>query len=197
MVAEAVAVGTYVPIEPMSLKEAGLTDSEVEGLILKFLAARGDASGWTISDQIKLPYRLVVNCLNQLKDARLIGYRGSAGVNDFLYQITDHGRDTARRLAHQSTYFGAAPVSLEDYKAHGGLKGLRTAIAMVPADVVKQVTDSGLRGRGGAGFPTGIKWKTVLDAAGPQKYIVCNADEGDSGTFADRMIMEGDPFVVI
>ncbi|UDF28000.1 UNVERIFIED_ORG: NADH-quinone oxidoreductase subunit NuoF [Roseateles sp. XES5] len=89
------------------------------------------------------------------------------------------------------------PVSLEDYKAHGGLKGLETAIAMAPADVVKQVTDSGLRGRGGAGFPTGIKWKTVLDAPGPQKYIVCNADEGDSGTFADRMIMEGDPFVLI
>ena len=124
MVAEAVAVGTYVPIEPMSLKEAGLTDSEVEGLILKFLAARGDASGWAISDQIKLPYRLVVNCLNQLKDARLIGYRGSAGVNDFLYQITDHGRDTARRLAHQSTYFGAAPVSLEDYVAAVEAQGI-------------------------------------------------------------------------
>ncbi|GMB83433.1 NADH-quinone oxidoreductase subunit NuoF [Shinella zoogloeoides] len=89
------------------------------------------------------------------------------------------------------------PVSLEDYRAHGGLKGLETAIAMPPADVVKQVTDSGLRGRGGAGFPTGIKWKTVLDAQAPQKYIVCNADEGDSGTFADRMIMEGDPFVLI
>ena len=89
------------------------------------------------------------------------------------------------------------PVSLDDYRAHGGLKGLETAIAMAPADVVKQVTDSGLRGRGGAGFPTGIKWKTVLDAPGPQKYILCNADEGDSGTFADRMIMEGDPFVLI
>ncbi|MDX3978771.1 NADH-quinone oxidoreductase subunit NuoF [Shinella sp.] len=94
------------------------------------------------------------------------------------------------------------PVSLEDYKAHGGLKGLENAIAMAPADVVKQVTDSGLRGRGGAGFPTGIKWKTVLDAPlnaekGDRKYIVCNADEGDSGTFADRMIMEGDPFVLI
>ncbi len=94
------------------------------------------------------------------------------------------------------------PVSLEDYKAHGGLKGLQAAIAMAPADIVRQVTDSGLRGRGGAGFPTGIKWKTVLDAPidtekGPQKYIVCNADEGDSGTFADRMIMEGDPFVLI
>ena len=89
------------------------------------------------------------------------------------------------------------PVSLEDYKAHGGLKGLEKAITMAPLDVVKEVTDSGLRGRGGAGFPTGIKWKTVLDAPGPQKYIVCNADEGDSGTFADRMIMEGDPFVLI
>ncbi|MGJ7042957.1 formate dehydrogenase iron-sulfur subunit [Shinella sp. BE166] len=89
------------------------------------------------------------------------------------------------------------PVSLDHYKAHGGLKGLENAIAMAPADVVKQVTDSGLRGRGGAGFPTGIKWKTVLDAPGDRKYIVCNADEGDSGTFADRMIMEGDPFVLI
>ncbi|ANH05930.1 NADH-quinone oxidoreductase subunit NuoF [Shinella sp. HZN7] len=89
------------------------------------------------------------------------------------------------------------PVSLEDYKAHGGLRGLKKAIAMAPADIVKEVTDSGLRGRGGAGFPTGIKWKTVLDAPGDQKYIVCNADEGDSGTFADRMIMEGDPFVLI
>ncbi|ULJ71785.1 formate dehydrogenase beta subunit [Rhizobium gallicum] len=89
------------------------------------------------------------------------------------------------------------PLSLKDYEAHGGLAGLRLAAAMAPADVVKEVTDSGLRGRGGAGFPTGIKWKTVLDAAGERKYIVCNADEGDSGTFADRMIMEGDPFVLI
>ncbi|WP_086999968.1 formate dehydrogenase beta subunit [Rhizobium sullae] len=89
------------------------------------------------------------------------------------------------------------PLSLEDYEAHGGLAGLHRAVAMAPADVVKEVTDSGLRGRGGAGFPTGIKWKTVLDAAGDRKYIVCNADEGDSGTFADRMIMEGDPFVLI
>ena len=89
------------------------------------------------------------------------------------------------------------PVSLVDYEAHGGLVGLKAAIAMTPSDVVTTVTDSGLRGRGGAGFPTGIKWRTVLDTAGEQKYIVCNADEGDSGTFADRMIMEGDPFVLI
>ncbi len=89
------------------------------------------------------------------------------------------------------------PLSLADYEAHGGLAGLRRAVAMQAADIVREVTDSGLRGRGGAGFPTGIKWKTVLDAAGSRKYIVCNADEGDSGTFADRMIMEGDPFVLI
>ncbi|MBB3542669.1 MULTISPECIES: NADH-quinone oxidoreductase subunit NuoF [unclassified Rhizobium] len=89
------------------------------------------------------------------------------------------------------------PLSLDDYEAHGGLAGLRRAVSMLPTDVVKEVTDSGLRGRGGAGFPTGIKWKTVLDAPGERKYIVCNADEGDSGTFADRMIMEGDPFVLI
>ncbi|MBL0374952.1 NADH-quinone oxidoreductase subunit NuoF [Rhizobium sp. KVB221] len=89
------------------------------------------------------------------------------------------------------------PLSLDDYKSLGGLTGLERALGMSGIDVVKEVTDSGLRGRGGAGFPTGIKWKTVHDAAGPQKYIVCNADEGDSATFADRMIMEGDPFVLI
>jgi formate dehydrogenase iron-sulfur subunit len=89
------------------------------------------------------------------------------------------------------------PLSLDSYERHDGLKGLRKAVAMQPAGIVAQVTESGLRGRGGAGFPTGIKWKTVLDAAGDQKYIVCNADEGDSGTFADRMVMEGDPFVLI
>ncbi|MBL4917949.1 formate dehydrogenase beta subunit [Szabonella alba] len=89
------------------------------------------------------------------------------------------------------------PLDLDDYRAHGGLAGLVRAAAMTGAEIVAEVTASGLRGRGGAGFPTGIKWKTVHDAPGPQKYIVCNADEGDSGTFADRMIMEGDPFSLI
>jgi len=89
------------------------------------------------------------------------------------------------------------PLSLEDYKAQGGLRGLERALSMPPAYVVERVTESGLRGRGGAGFPTGIKWKTVMDAVADRKYIVCNADEGDSATFADRMIMEGDPFVLI
>ena len=88
------------------------------------------------------------------------------------------------------------PRSLADYKAHDGTKGLAKALAD-PGGVVAEVTQSGLRGRGGAGFPTGIKWKTVADTKADRKYIVCNADEGDSGTFADRMIMEGDPFVLI
>lgn len=89
------------------------------------------------------------------------------------------------------------PLSLDDYRAHGGLVGLDRAKGMTKAQIVAEVTESGLRGRGGAGFPTGIKWKTVSEAAGDQKYIVCNADEGDSATFADRMLMEGDPFTLI
>ena len=89
------------------------------------------------------------------------------------------------------------PVSIDHYIAYGGYQGLRRAIEMSGADIVAAVTESGLRGRGGAAFPTGIKWKTVLDMIADRKYIVCNADEGDSGTFSDRMIMEGDPFVLI
>jgi formate dehydrogenase iron-sulfur subunit len=89
------------------------------------------------------------------------------------------------------------PLSLPDYVAHGGYRGLQRALSLAPEEIVAEVTNSGLRGRGGAGFPTGIKWKTVLGAASDQKYICCNADEGDSGTYADRMILEGDPFVLI
>lgn len=88
-------------------------------------------------------------------------------------------------------------LSLDDYRAHGGFRGLERAISIGPAATVEEVAESGLRGRGGAGFPTGIKWRTVAQAVAPRKYIVCNADEGDSGTYADRMIMEGDPFVLI
>ena len=89
------------------------------------------------------------------------------------------------------------PTSVDDYEAHGGLVGLRKALAMTSEQIVDEVTDSGLRGRGGAGFPAGIKWKTVLNTAADQKYICCNADEGDSGTFADRMLMEGDPLTLV
>lgn len=89
------------------------------------------------------------------------------------------------------------PRSVEDYVAHDGYKGLQRALTLSSDEILNDVTTSGLRGRGGAGFPTGIKWKTVAQAQADRKFIVCNADEGDSGTFADRMIMEGDPFVVI
>ena len=89
------------------------------------------------------------------------------------------------------------PLSLADYVSHGGYRGLERALTLTPEQLVEEVTQSGLRGRGGAGFPTGIKWRTVLNASADQKYITCNADEGDSGTYADRMIMEGDPFVLI
>jgi formate dehydrogenase iron-sulfur subunit len=89
------------------------------------------------------------------------------------------------------------PLSIGDYRAHGGYAGLERALSLEPLLVVDEVKLSGLRGRGGAGFPTGIKWGTVLNAEADRKYIVCNADEGDSGTFADRLLMEGDPFSLI
>ncbi len=89
------------------------------------------------------------------------------------------------------------PLSIDDYRAHGGYRGLANALGITGEQIVATVTESGLRGRGGAAFPTGIKWKTVLASPADQKYVVCNADEGDSGTFADRMIMESDPFVLI
>ena len=89
------------------------------------------------------------------------------------------------------------PLSIEDYRAAGGYAGLEQALGMSSDAIVTAVTDSGLRGRGGAAFPTGVKWRTVLDQAASQKYIACNADEGDSGTFADRVLMEGDPYSLI
>jgi len=89
------------------------------------------------------------------------------------------------------------PLSVQDYAGHGGWKGLERALGMQPEQIVQEVVASGLRGRGGAAFPTGIKWQTVLHAKDDVKYVICNADEGDSGTFSDRMLMEGDPFSLI
>ncbi|MBC6463289.1 formate dehydrogenase beta subunit [Actinomadura sp. HBU206391] len=113
------------------------------------------------------------------------------GVVDELRWLRDQDRVTFARVGVTD------PLSVDDYVAHGGLAGLRRALERSPAEVVEEVTASGLRGRGGAGFPAGIKWKTVMEAAGPLKFVCCNADEGDSGTFADRMLMEGDPFCLI
>jgi formate dehydrogenase iron-sulfur subunit len=89
------------------------------------------------------------------------------------------------------------PLSIDDYRSLGGFDGLENALALQPQAIVDAVKESGLRGRGGAAFPTGIKWQTVLDTPSEQKYIVCNADEGDSGTFADRLLMEADPYQLI
>jgi formate dehydrogenase iron-sulfur subunit len=89
------------------------------------------------------------------------------------------------------------PLSIDEYRANGGFAGFEKALQSGSVGVLAEVSTSGLRGRGGAGFPTGIKWKTVADAVADQKYIACNADEGDSGTFSDRMLMEGDPFTLV
>ena len=113
------------------------------------------------------------------------------GVVDDLPWLATQKRVTFARVGLTD------PLSPEDYLRHGGHAGLRRALQMTQADVVAEVTDSGLRGRGGAGFPAGIKWKTVLDCVDELKFVCCNADEGDSGTFADRMVMEGDPFLLI
>lgn len=111
--------------------------------------------------------------------------------------IADHPFIRSQQRLTFARFGKTRPLSLEDYAATGGWKGLERARALGPDDTIAEVLASGLRGRGGAGFPAGIKWRTVADAPGARKFIVCNADEGDSGTFADRMVMEGDPFMLI
>jgi formate dehydrogenase iron-sulfur subunit len=112
-------------------------------------------------------------------------------------QIAGHPFITAQQRLTFARAGATRPLNLDDYAATGGWAGLRAARTMSADAICQQVLESGLRGRGGAGFPTGIKWKTVLEAKGARKFIVCNADEGDSGTFADRMLMEGDPFCLL
>ncbi len=113
--AESEAEDPFLPPEPSSLREAGLTESEVEALILKFLLARGDATGREIAEQVKLPFVLIDQLLRQMKLDQLVAHRGSAPMNDYQYQMTDLGRERARRHTQHCTYFGAAPVSLADY----------------------------------------------------------------------------------
>ncbi|MFM6830538.1 MAG: formate dehydrogenase, partial [Novosphingobium sp.] len=112
-------------------------------------------------------------------------------------RIEDHPFITKQQRFTFARAGKTRPLSLDDYSAHGGWAGLAKAREIGGQATIAQVTESGLRGRGGAGFPAGIKWTTVANAAADQKYIVCNADEGDSATFADRMVMEGDPFMLI
>jgi formate dehydrogenase iron-sulfur subunit len=111
--------------------------------------------------------------------------------------IAEHPFIAAQQRLTFSRAGKTRPLSLDDYVATGGWEGLERARLLTAEAIVDEVKASGLRGRGGAGFPAGIKWDTVRLAPGLRKYIVCNADEGDSGTFADRMLMEGDPFCLI
>ena len=115
----------------------------------------------------------------------------SLGLTDSIPWLKSQQRLTFERVGIVD------PASVADYVKHGGYRGLERALQMPGAGIVQAVTSSGLRGRGGAAFPTGIKWKTVLDQGTTQKFVTCNADEGDSGTFSDRMLMEGDPLSLI
>ncbi|HEX5106449.1 MAG TPA: AAA family ATPase [Pirellulaceae bacterium] len=113
--AAAPAPDEFIPIEPATIRDAGLSDSEVESLILKYLLSRGDCTGREVADQIRLPFILLDPLLRQMKFDQLLVYRGSAPMNDYVYQLTDLGRERARRMMEHCTYFGAAPVSLADY----------------------------------------------------------------------------------
>jgi formate dehydrogenase iron-sulfur subunit len=144
--------------------------------------------------------------LEPLVDVDGVGYgtvkvRDVAAILDGSAQsigpIADHPFLTKQTRLTFARAGKTRPLSLEDYAETGGWAGLQKARAIGAAAIIETVLQSGLRGRGGAGFPAGIKWKTVADTSGDRKYIVCNADEGDSGTFADRMVMEGDPFMLI
>ena len=115
----------------------------------------------------------------------------SLGKTDEIEWLANQDRVTFARVGIID------PLSLNDYRAHGGLLGLIKALELSGDEIISEVTESGLRGRGGAAFPAGIKWRTAAQATSDQKYICCNADEGDSGTFADRMLIEGDPFTLI
>ena len=115
----------------------------------------------------------------------------SLGKSDEIEWLSSQDRVTFARVGIID------PLSIDEFRAHGGLIGLQRALTLEKSSIIDEVTESGLRGRGGAGFPAGIKWRTVAQTTSEEKYICCNADEGDSGTFADRMLIEGDPFTLI
>ena len=125
------------------------------------------------------------------------GLRSGATVGGSIGVVDEYPWLSRQRRVSFARVGVIEPTSIADYEAHGGWRGVRRALELDPAAVVDEVTASGLRGRGGAGFPTGVKWRTVLEASADVKFVCCNLDEGDSGTFADRMLAEGDPFTLI
>ena len=133
-----------------------------------------------------------------LEDSRAVADHGFEVLGDrSIGLVEEHPWLAGQRRVTCARVGIVDPTSITDYAAHGGWAGLRRALELDPAEVVAEVTVSGVRGRGGAGFPAGIKWKTVLEQTSDQKFVCCNFDEGDSGTFADRMVVEGDPFTLI
>ncbi|HQF13677.1 MAG TPA: AAA family ATPase, partial [Thermogutta sp.] len=114
----------FIPVEPTTLEEAQLTESEVEALILKYLLARGDATGRAIADQVKLPFIIVDAIMRRMKADRLVAHRGDAPMNDYVYELSDLGRERARRYSQICSYFGAAPVSLSDYVTSVAIQSL-------------------------------------------------------------------------
>lgn len=144
---------SFVPVEPSSIRDAGLTESEVEALVLKFLLARGDASGRDIADQVKLPFVLVDELLRKMKSDQLVGHRGSAPMNDYQYQLGEVGRERGRRYAQHCTYFGSAPVSLDSYIAGVAAQSL-TGQHPTPEDLHRAFEDMLLN-------------KKMLDRLGP------------------------------
>ncbi len=124
-------------------------------------------------------------------DLQVLRHPLCVGVVDDLPFLARQQRHLFRRVGVTD------PLSLNDYESHGGWQGLRRALQVGGDAVIDAVKLSGLRGRGGAAFPAGIKWGTVAQAASSRKHVVCNADEGDSGTYADRLVMEGDPYLLI
>ena len=114
----------FCPLEPASWEQAQLNEAEVEGLCMKYLLARGSATGMDVADQIKLPFKLLEGLLHRMKSDQMVYYRGSAAMGDYQYQLTDMGRERARRFADHCTYFGSAPVSLSDYIDSIGVQSL-------------------------------------------------------------------------
>ena len=133
----------FVPPEPKTFRQAGLTDTEVESLALKFLLARGDGAGREVADQIKVPFILLEPLLRQLKQDQLVAYKGAAPANDYVHALTDLGRERARRYSAHCTYFGSAPVTLADYIESVKLQSL-TSQHPTRADLERE-SDEGAR----------------------------------------------------
>ena len=135
--------------------------------------------------------------VNDVVDLFECGFPTACDHELYLGKVSDLERLARQDLLTFSRAGNTYPLSLDNYKSHGGYNGLSQSLKLSASEIVDAVTESGLRGRGGAAFPTGIKWRTVLDTPADQKYVTANADEGDSGTFADRLLMEADPFQLI